>query len=131
MAACVDNKPVYNNQKSSTGIQEGKINLTAKEANSLIQANLLNPEFIIVDIRTPKEYVDGHIAKAINIDFYDKDFIRNLQNLDKEKTYFFYCRSGNRTGQATSIFKTLNLNRYYILTSGINDWYSNNFTVVR
>lgn len=62
---------------------------------------------IIIDVRTASEYQDGHIQNSKNIDFYSSEFESNLKNLDRNKHYVLYCRSGNRSGQATRMMKQL------------------------
>lgn len=56
------------------------------------------PDIQLVDARTPKEYNEGHIGNAINIDVLAEDFIpKATQLLKKEKPIAVYCRSGNRS----------------------------------
>ena len=71
--------------------------ITAEEAFTLIQANQQNPEFVIIDVRTPEEFTDGHIENAINLDFRSDGFRNEIERLDRDKTYLIYCRSGNRS----------------------------------
>jgi len=52
---------------------------------------------IIVDVRTAKEFSTGHIPNAINLDFLADDFLDKIEQLEKDKTYFIYCRSGRRS----------------------------------
>jgi len=85
---------------------------------------------IILDMRTLEEFNAGHIENAIMLDFYKQDFTQKLSQLDKSKTYFIYCSSGNRTGQALKIMKKLEFTNVYNLKYGINDWNKNKFLVV-
>lgn len=55
---------------------------------------------VILDVRTPAEIAGGKIEGAIELDFFAPDFSNKILELDKDKTYFIYCRSGNRSGQA-------------------------------
>ena len=56
------------------------------------------PDIQLVDARTPKEYNEGHIGNAINIDVLAEDFIpKATQLLKKEKPIAIYCRSGKRS----------------------------------
>ena len=63
--------------------------------------------FQILDVRTPEEFAMSHVEGAENIDFLSSSFQTKIQNLDKNKIYKLYCRSGNRSGQAERIMKTL------------------------
>ncbi|MCK6599511.1 MAG: rhodanese-like domain-containing protein, partial [Bdellovibrionaceae bacterium] len=65
----------------------------------------LSQDSVILDVRTPDEYLSGHIKGAINIDFYASDFQNQLGKLDKEKDYKVYCRSGNRSSKAVNMMK--------------------------
>jgi len=96
--------------------------VTSEEAFTLIQENRNNPDFIILDVRTPEEFADGHIENAINIDFYAETFRDELENLDKNQTYLIYCRSGNRSGNALSIMTELNFREVYNISDGIIGW---------
>jgi phage shock protein E len=55
----------------------------------------------LVDVRTPEEYLEKHLKNAKNINFKSSDFAANIAQLDKSKKVYLYCRSGNRSGQAT------------------------------
>jgi len=55
----------------------------------------------LVDVRTPEEYGEKHLKNAQNINIRSTDFAEKVSKLDKSKTVYLYCRSGNRSGQAT------------------------------
>lgn len=55
---------------------------------------------IILDVRTPREYADGHLEGSRLLDFNSGQFETALAGLDPEVGYLVYCRSGNRSGQA-------------------------------
>ena len=85
--------------------------ISARTAKGLIQENRPNPDFIILDIRTPREFDGGHIAGARNIDFYAKTFATEFRRLDREKTYLIYCRSGNRSRQLMGALEKMNFKK--------------------
>lgn len=74
---------------------------------------------VLLDVRTPEEFSVGHIQSAINIDFQNQSFLSDIKNLDNSKTYFVYCRSGNRSGKAISIMKENGFKNIYELQGGI------------
>lgn len=76
----------------------------------------------LLDIRTPEEFLAGHLKNAINIDYYASDFQNQLGKLDKAQTYLVYCRSGSRSSTAIQMMKTLGFQRVYELEGGINSW---------
>ncbi len=62
---------------------------------------------IVLDVRTPEEFQEIHVKDSINIDFLNPNFLAKIQQLDKNQIYKVYCRSGNRSGQAETIMKSL------------------------
>ena len=96
--------------------------ITAQEAFILMQNNQYNPDFVIIDVRTPEEFAEGPVEKATNIDYYSETFRDELNNLDKNKTYLVYCRSGNRSGNALNIMAELNFREVYNMSGGIIAW---------
>ncbi len=97
-------------------------NVTPQEAFTLIQNNQNNPDFVIIDVRTLEEFVEEHIENATNIDFYSEAFRDMLNNLDKNKTYLIYCRSGGRSGNALNIMAELDFTEVYNMSGGIIAW---------
>jgi len=112
--------------KTETRIQQ----VGPAEAYQLIQQHRDDPDFVILDIRTPQEFVAGHIQGAINVDFYAPDFKQQLDQLPKDKTYLVYCNSGNRSGQAMPIFRELGFREVYELKDGIQSWYQAGYPLV-
>lgn len=81
---------------------------------------------IVLDVRTDAEVADGIIAHAIHIDIYKgQEFILDIEDLDKSKNYYVYCRSGNRSGQACAIMDELGFENAYNLEGGILEWEGN------
>ena len=107
------------------------IAVSAKEAADLIDEHNGDDKFAILDIRTPVEFQSGHLAKSIPIDFYSPTFADQLNRLDKTKTYLVYCRTGNRSTKSLQLFKKLKFQKVYHMTSGISDWKSKGFAVVK
>ena len=82
-----------------------------------------NPDAVVLDVRTEGEYDEGNIANALNIDIHKgQGFIYKLEELDKTKTYYVYCRSGARSGQACKIMSELGFEKAYNLVGGILAW---------
>lgn len=78
---------------------------------------------VVLDVRTDAEVADGIIPNAIHIDIYKgQDFIDEIETLDKDKNYYVYCRSGNRSGQACAIMEQLGFENAYNLEGGILEW---------
>ena len=105
--------------------------VTLEEAYALIQDNKDNQNFVIIDVRTPEEYADGHIEKAINLNYHSETFKDELNKLDKDNIYLIYCRSGNRSGAALSIMEELGFGEVYNMLGGIVQWESGGLPTVK
>ncbi len=105
--------------------------ISPQEAAALIEQNQDNPDFKIVDVRTPKEFSEGHLDKAVLVDFYAKVFSEELQKLDKDKTYLIYCRSGRRSGNTLALMKELGFKKVYDMSGGILGWNAEKLPVTK
>ncbi len=80
-------------------------------------------EAIILDVRTEEEVEEGYIPGAKNIDIYKgQGFVDEIENLDKSKNYYVYCRSGKRSAQACQLMNQMGFENTYNLEGGILDW---------
>ena len=78
---------------------------------------------VILDVRTEEEWNDGIIPNAILLDIYKgQGFIYGLEELDKSKNYYVYCKAGGRSAQACSIMNQLGFENTYNLMGGITEW---------
>jgi phage shock protein E len=77
---------------------------------------------VVLDVRTPGEFVQGHIQGAMNIDVEASTFDAEIAKLDKTKTYAVYCHSGNRSGVATQAMAKAGFTHLFNLENGISDW---------
>jgi rhodanese-related sulfurtransferase len=101
------------------------------EAYALVVSRTGDPDFVILDIRTPAEFAGGHIQNAVNIDFYSEGFRDELNNLDKKKVYLIYCRTGNRSTKAIEMMKDLDFETVYHMVNGITAWVAEGLTTVK
>ncbi|WP_299337067.1 rhodanese-like domain-containing protein [uncultured Psychroserpens sp.] len=94
--------------------------LTQQEWTSQLAAD---DNAVILDVRTPEEVALGIIPNAITIDIYKgQGFINEVQELDKSKNYYVYCKAGARSGQACSVMNHLGFKNTYNLIGGITEW---------
>lgn len=77
---------------------------------------------VILDVRTPEEFAEGHIEGAIMIDFYRDDFAAELAKLDPDVPYVLYCRSGNRSGQTLAMMEGLDFQDVQDVDGGVIGW---------
>jgi rhodanese-related sulfurtransferase len=111
------------NAQSTTA--KGVITISAKNFKTMADSG----KYPIIDIRTAREFEAGHIKGAINIDFYKKEFYMKMSEY-KNKPFIYYCRSGNRTGQAQRKFNELKYKEGYELGRGIISWKRDGFVFV-
>lgn len=83
---------------------------------------IAGPGVQIIDVRTPEEFAEGHIAGAVNIPVQAPDFAARVSRLDPAATYAVYCRSGNRSEPAVAAMKNAGLSTVYELASGTKGW---------
>ena len=79
-----------------------------------------NPQ--LVDVRTLKEYAEGHLYGAILMDIREDTFKLLIQKLDKTRPVFVYCRSGKRSLDAAKILEKNKFTLVYNLEGGILSW---------
>lgn len=95
-------------------------NLTQQQWSELLKSD---ENALILDVRTPEEFNGGKIPNSINIDIYKgQGFIYLVDELDKSKNFYVYCRSGARSGQACSVMNKMGISNAYNLLGGIMDW---------
>jgi len=86
------------------------------------QIDLL-PNSQIIDVRTKTEFQKGHILGSTIIDIKQLDlFIQRINQLDKSKVYFVYCKAGVRGAQACRMMSRLQNLRCYNLKGGLKQW---------
>ena len=78
---------------------------------------------VIIDVRTDDEVAEGMIEGARHIDIFGGPaFIQAVEQLDPDKSYYVYCRSGNRSGQACALMNAKGIARAYNLLGGVMSW---------
>lgn len=76
----------------------------------------------LVDVRTAKEFSEGTIGKASNMDVLSNDFSKKIRMLDKTKPVYVFCRSGKRSQKAREILLKDGFETVYDLQGGYNAW---------
>ncbi len=80
---------------------------------------------VILDVRSQEEYDLEHIpgAKLVNVQNPQK-FMDEIEQLDKDHTYFVYCRTGNRSAQACQVLDFNGFKNIFGLEGGFERWKS-------
>ena len=108
------------NQDANSTIQEFQFtNMKALEAAKILKDN---PNAVVLDIRTPAEFNEGHIPNAVNIDYKADSFESELDKLDRDTTYLMHCRSGRRSANSFETFKKLGFKNIIHMDDGILGW---------
>ena len=78
---------------------------------------------IILDVRTPEEFEFSRIPNSRNIDFYNpQNFMLEIEKLDKDISYYVYCKSGVRSANSCALMGELGFKKTYNLLGGIIEW---------
>ena len=104
------------------GAVDGYPNLSPVEARETIAEGAGDPRFVLLDVRTPREFAEERIAGAVMIDYLSPGFRDEMAKLDREKTYLVYCRTGNRSKGALKVMRELGFRNVLHLASGITKW---------
>jgi rhodanese-related sulfurtransferase len=104
------------------GSKKGVEELEPKEAFIEIEKQRNNPDFVVLDVRTPKEYQNEHLENAKLLDVKSNDFEDKLENMDKDKEYYVYCKAGVRGCNAVEKMQKHGFNKVINITGGIDKW---------
>lgn len=69
----------------------------------------LTSDTVVIDVRTPGEYAAGHLDGAVNLDLTSGQLASEIPALDADDEYVVYCKSGNRSAQATQLMEQAGL----------------------
>lgn len=78
----------------------------------------INSRSLLIDVRTPVEFKEGHLPNAVNIDWLSADFNKAFDSISKRKKIYVYCRSGKRSEKAAYRLDSLGFKRVVNLTGG-------------
>ena len=99
--------------------------VTVAEAKALIEEK---PDMVILDVRTPSEFDDGHLEGAINIPV---DYLAGrLDELSEDDEFLVYCRTGNRSARAVGILEDAGFTKIFHMDEGITGWLDAGYPVV-
>ena len=122
--SCAQNKKETVDGDPLEAIQKNVVSLISPQ-----ELNAISETVLIIDVRTPKEYSEGHIPNARNINFYDETFITEMNKLDKTKDIYVYCKVGGRSGKAAKQLQKLGFVKVYDLEGGILNWKKNDLEI--
>lgn len=107
---------------SFTACSQSERNTYHNVDDKVFSEQMKNEHTVILDVRTPEEYKAGHIPHAVPMNFYDPDFAKKAEALDKNQTYLVYCASGGRSAKASVMMAEKGIKEIYNLEGGYNHW---------
>ena len=102
--------------------------LSPTDINFISDSDLIEMQeiaYILLDVRTPDEFISGYIKNAINLDFYSETFQNDILSIDKNLPIVLYCRTNNRSTKTANILKENGFKEISVLEGGITDWVKN------
>ncbi len=95
------------------------INLNPSEFKRSIDREI---DAILIDVRTMEEWMTGTLSGAIHLDYLDDGFLDRLEVLDRNKSYFIFCRTGRRSVRTAILMKNWNFKNLVNLDGGLVAW---------
>ncbi|MDX5419005.1 MAG: rhodanese-like domain-containing protein [Hymenobacteraceae bacterium] len=92
---------------------DGKVKTISATEYKAHHEKIDNQEVVLVDVRTPAEFEAGHLENTRHADFLSGEFEKEMQTWDKDKTYYLYCASGNRSGKAAKLMEEAGFKNVY------------------
>jgi thioredoxin 1 len=105
----------------TTAQDNAQYNLNAREFAAAIQ---VKPSPVVIDVRTLEEFESGHIERALNYDWRGKQFLNQIEGLDRKQAVYVYCMSGGRSAAAAQKMREEGFEKVYELKGGILQWRS-------
>lgn len=95
-------------------------NLTQIEWEEKVAAD---KDAVLLDVRTRHESTQGTLENAQCLDIFQRDsFSAGLERMDKSKSYYVYCHSGQRSADACQLMDRMGFANTYSLIGGISGW---------
>jgi phage shock protein E len=106
--------PATRSTRSARGIRSALVAATGAAALALTGCATAEPieltsDTVVIDVRTPGEYAAGHLDGAVNLDLTSGQLATEIPALDADEEYVVYCKSGNRSAQATQLMEQAGL----------------------
>lgn len=101
--------------------QQSSVMAVEEYLSQLSQVPAADRQF--VDVRTSREYAEGTILDAVNIDVLEANFRESIAQLDRSKPVYLFCRSGNRSQKAAAIMTEMGFREIHDLEGGYQAWF--------
>ncbi len=94
--------------------------VTAVSAEELVARQAAESEVFVLDVRTPEEFVSGHVPGAVNISH--EQVAERLGEIPRDREVVLYCRSGRRAMLAAEVLAANGYSRLGHLTGDMAGW---------
>jgi phage shock protein E len=119
-------------QSVPSQVQESaEMQVTYVNATEALEAMRARPDLVVIDVRTPAEFAEGHIEGALNIDYRNANFSTEIAKLDGSQDYIIHCRSGHRSKASLEKFKEQGFSHIIHMDGGILGWNKANLPTVK
>ncbi len=89
----------------------------------LIESKKIDPDLVVLDLRSPVRFAAAHVADAVNLNYVSPfSFEEALGTLDKNKTYLVYCDRGGLSAEAVTVMEEQGFARVYNMKEGFEGW---------
>jgi rhodanese-related sulfurtransferase len=85
-------------------------------------ATKLDESLLLLDVRTKLEFDQGYIPGANHINIYSRNFESDVENLDRYRPVYIYCRTGHRSISAAEKLISMGFREVYSLDGGFLRW---------
>ncbi len=110
-------------------VRTNQADVSAVDAYNILKNGKDNGGVVVLDLRTPGEYDEGHIAGSVHISYFADDFKKKLSSLDRNKTYLLYCKSGRVCPKVIKRMKKLGFKEAHKISGGLKEWKARNLPV--
>ena len=94
------------------------------------KAALDKDDALLLDVRTPEEFAQGHIEAAANEDWLGGELLKDVSGIDKTKPVLLYCAVGRRSAEAMAAMIKAGFTDVRDLKGGINAWEAEKLPVI-
>ncbi len=102
--------------------------VSVAEANAMVKRT---SGVVVLDVRTPAEFAQGHIDGALNLDFRSPDFAQRLARLNPAGSYLLHCKTGTRSAQALAVMTQQGFGDIAHMRAGFDGWKASGMAVAR
>ena len=96
--------------------------VTVEEASKFLNKHKGDPEVVLIDVRTKRQYDSLNIESSINIDFSQTDFPEMTSKLNKDIRYLIIDENGRKSAMALELMKEQRFSKVHYIIGGLNEW---------